>query len=229
MCFNQTGNISTLNGSSLKLVDKFTYLGSSVSSTETDIDMRLPKTWTAINRLLVIWKSDQSDKMKHSFFQAAVVSILIYGCTTGTLSRWRKSLTAPTQECCKQYWTSPGGNSPITKTIKVRWTRHAGHCWRSRDKLISDVLLWTPSHGWAKAGWPAWTYIQQLCVDMGWIPEDLLEAMNDGEGWRKKVRDIRADGTTRWWKLSKMFFCFTFQWINYIGINNHFFLFSINI
>ena len=33
MCFNQTGDISTLNGSSLKLVDKFTYLGSSVSST----------------------------------------------------------------------------------------------------------------------------------------------------------------------------------------------------
>ena len=37
MCFNQTGDISTLNGSSLKLVDKFTYLGSSVSSTENDI------------------------------------------------------------------------------------------------------------------------------------------------------------------------------------------------
>ena len=34
MCFNQTGDISTLDGSSLKLVDKFTYLGSSVSSTE---------------------------------------------------------------------------------------------------------------------------------------------------------------------------------------------------
>ena len=33
MCFNQTGDISTLNGNSLKLVDKFTYLGSSVSST----------------------------------------------------------------------------------------------------------------------------------------------------------------------------------------------------
>ena len=54
MCFNQTGDISTLNGSSLKLVDKFTYLRSSVSSTETDIDMRLTKAWTAINRLLVI-------------------------------------------------------------------------------------------------------------------------------------------------------------------------------
>ena len=55
MCFNQTGDISTLNGSSLKLVDKFTYLGSSV---ETDIDKQLTKVWTAFNRLAVIWKSD---------------------------------------------------------------------------------------------------------------------------------------------------------------------------
>ena len=49
MCFNQTGDISTLNGSSLKLVDKFTYIGSSVSSTETDTDAPLEKAWTAIN------------------------------------------------------------------------------------------------------------------------------------------------------------------------------------
>ena len=33
---------------------------------------------------------------------------------------------------------------PITKTIQVRRTRHAGHWWRSRDELIRDVLLWTP-------------------------------------------------------------------------------------
>ena len=69
VCFNQTGDISTLNGSSLKLVDKFTYLGSSVLSTETDINTRLAKSWTANNRLSVIWKSDMTDKMKRSFFE----------------------------------------------------------------------------------------------------------------------------------------------------------------
>ena len=53
MCFNQIGNISTLNGSSLKLVDKFTYLGSSVSSTETDINTRQAKAWTAIGHMEV--------------------------------------------------------------------------------------------------------------------------------------------------------------------------------
>ena len=72
MCYNQTGDISTLEGTPLKLVDKFTYLGSSVESTEKDIETRLTKAWTAINRLSIIWKSDLTDKMKRSFFQAAV-------------------------------------------------------------------------------------------------------------------------------------------------------------
>ena len=41
---------------------------------------------------------------------------------------------------------------PITKTIQARRTRHAVHCWRSTNELISDVLLWTPAYGQAKAG-----------------------------------------------------------------------------
>ena len=84
------------------------------------------------------------------------------------------------------------------KTIQVRRTRHAGHCWRSKDEF-SDVLLWTPAYGQAKAGRPARTYIQQLCEDTGCSPEDLPKAMNDKEEWREKVRDIRASGTTWWW------------------------------
>ena len=95
MCYNQTGDISTLDRTPLKLVDKFTYLGSSVDvllgwfveSTEKDIDTRLTKAWKAINRLSIIWKSDLTDKMKCSFFQAAVTSTLLYGCTTWTLTK----------------------------------------------------------------------------------------------------------------------------------------------
>ena len=88
---------------------------------------------------------------------------------------------------------------PITKTIQVRQTRHAGHCWRSRDECIRDVLLWTPTHGRAKAGRSAQTYIQQLCEDTGCCPEDLPRAMNDREEWRERVRDIRATRATWWW------------------------------
>ena len=193
------------------IVDKFNYLGSSVSSIETDIDTWLTKAWTAINRLSVIWKSDLTDKMKLSFFQAAIVSIQLYGCTKWTLTKqkekkldgnYTRMLRAILNKSWKQHSIKQqlyGHLLPITKTIQVRRTRHAGHCWRSWDELISDEPLWTPSHGREKAGRPARTYIQQLCEDTGSSPEDLPEAMNHREGWRERVRDIRADGTTRWW------------------------------
>ena len=172
MCFNQTGDISSVNGSFPKLVNKLTFLGSSVSSTETDIDTRLTKAWTAINRQSVIWKSDLADKMKRSFFQAVIVSILLYGCTILTLTKrpekkldgnYTRILWAILNKSWKKHPTSPqlyGHLLPITKTIQTRRIGHAGHCWRSRDELISDVHLWTPSHGRAKAGRPARTYIQ---------------------------------------------------------------------
>ena len=207
----QTGDISTLGGSCLKLVDKFTYLGSSVSSTEKHIDTRLTKAWTAIDKLSITWKSDLTDKMKCSFFQAAVVSILLYGCTTWTLTKWMekkldgnysKMLRVILNESRRQHPKKHqlyGHLPPITKTIQTRRTRHAGHWWRSRDELISDVLLWTPIYGRAKAERPARTYVQQLCEDTGCSPEHLLEVMNDREKWWERVRDIRAGSTTSWW------------------------------
>ena len=188
MCFNQTGDISTLNGSSLNLVDKFTNLGSSISSTKTDIDTRLTKAWTAINSLSVIWKSDLTDKMKRSFFQAVIVSILLYGCTTWTLTKrlekkldgnYTRMLRAILNRSWRQHPTKQllyGYLAPTTKSIKVRRTRHAGHCWRS------DVLQWTPSHGRAKSGRRARTYIQQLCEDAGCIPETCRKRWTIGRG-----------------------------------------------
>ena len=172
MSYNQTGHISTLDRTSLKLVDEFTYLRSSVSSTEKDIDTRLTKAWTAIDRLSIIWKSDLTDKMKRGFFQAAVVSILLYGGTTWTLTKrlekkldgnYTRMLRAILNKSWQQHPTKHQlyGHLPsITKTIQARRTRHAGHCWRSKDELISDVLRWTLGYGQAKAGRPSRTYIQ---------------------------------------------------------------------
>ena len=149
--------------------------------------------------------------MKRSFFQAVVVSILLYGCTTWTLTKrmekkldgnYTRMLRAILNKSWRQHPTRHqlyGHLPPITKTIQVRRTRYAGHCWRSRDELISNVLRWTPTYGRAKAGRPARTYIQQLCEDTGCSPEDLPEVMNDREKWCERVRDIRASGTTWWW------------------------------
>ena len=127
-CYNQTGNISTLDGTPPKLVDKFPYLGSNVSSTEKDIHIRLTKAWTAIDRLSIIWKSDLTNKMKCSFFQAAVVLILLYGCTAWTLTKqlekkldgnYTRMLRGILNKSWRQHPTRHQ-LPPITKTIQVR-------------------------------------------------------------------------------------------------------------
>ena len=154
----------------------------------------------------------KSTIVKYSFFQAAIVSILLYGCTTWTLTKrlekrldgnYTRMLRAILNRSWRQHPTKQQlyGHLPsIIKTIQIRQTRHAGHCWRCRDELISDVLKWTPPHGRAKAGRPARTYIQQLWEAMVCSPEDLPKVVNNKERWRERVRDIRADGTTRWWR-----------------------------
>ena len=116
------------------------------------------------------------------------------------LNGWRRSSTAIIQgfeSNIEQVLATTPHQAPtlshlplVTKTIQARRIRHAGHCWRRKDELVSDVLLWTPAYGQSKAGRPARTYIQQLCDDTGCNPEGLPEAMNDRETWRKRVRDI---------------------------------------
>ena len=144
--------------------------------------------------------------MKRSFFQAAVLSILLNGCTTWTATKrlekldgnYARMLRATLNKSWRQHPTKHqlyGHLPPITKTIQVRRTRQAGYCWRSRDELICDVLPWTPTYGRAKAGRPTRTYIEQLCEDTGCSPEDLPEAMNDREKWGERVREICASGT----------------------------------
>ena len=145
--------------------------------------------------------------MKRCFFQAAVVSILLYGYTTWTQTKrlenkldgnYTRMLRAILNKFWRQHPTRHqlyGHLPPITKTIQARRTRHAGHCWRSRDEPISDVLLWTPTYGRPKAARAAQTYIQQLYEGTGCSPEDLSKAMNDREKWRERIRDIRASGT----------------------------------
>ena len=119
------------------------------------------------------------------------------------LSVWRKSLTAIVQECYELYWTNPNPTKqqlyshlpPISKTIQIRRTRYAGHCGRSKDKLIMDVFQWTSSHVRARI----WHQVELICTDTRCSMEDLPGAMDDWDEWRERVREICASGTT-WWK-----------------------------
>ena len=132
--------------------------------------MWLAKAWTAIDRVSIIWRSDLSDRIKHNFFQAVVMSILRYKYITWMLTKFiekkldrnhTRMLQAILNKSWKQQTTKQQlyDHLPlISKTIHIWRIRHVGHFWRSKDKLISDVLFWTPSHGQASVGRPVWTY-----------------------------------------------------------------------
>ena len=117
-----------------------------------------------------------------------------------------KKVMATAQECCLQYWTSHRGNTPqscsCTATYYPSWklSKLEEPDMRNTTGEVGTnschIFLWTPSHGWAKAGRPARTYIQQLCADTGCNHEDLLEAMDNIEGWWERVKDICVDGAT---------------------------------
>ena len=157
--------------------------------------MWLAKTWTAIDRLLIIQKSNLSDKIKQCFSSTGCVSSTIcmhhvdadYKCIEkkpdGNCTRMLRVIL---NKSWKQHPTKQqlyGHLPPISKIIQIRWTRHVRHCWRSKNELISDVLLWTSSYRHASVGQPIRTYLQQIFMDTGCSLEDLPEAMDDRDKW----------------------------------------------
>ena len=112
------------------------------------------------------------------FFQEAVMSTLLYGCTTWTLTKcivkkldvnYTRMLRVILNKSWKQHQKEKkqqlyGHLHPIAKTLQIRQTRHTAHWWRSKDELISVVLLRTPLHGRASVGRLARTCINNSSV-----------------------------------------------------------------
>ena len=109
---------------------------------------------------------------------------------------------------------------PISKTIQIRWTRYAGHCWRSKVEHVSDISLWISSHRYASVGWPTRTYLQQLCTDTGYRLENLPEMMDDQDEWWERVREIHASSTIWWWIINQdsCFICIPVSLSIYLSI-----------
>ncbi|XP_063586900.1 uncharacterized protein LOC134764250 [Penaeus indicus] len=163
----------------IRKVERFTYLGSDISSTENNVAIRIAKSWNALNKLRIIWKSNLSNNLKRDFFRATVESILLYGCTTWTLTRKLENrldgtyTRIPRAVLNKSWQQHPTKEElyrkipPITPTIRERRTRFARHCHRSKGELISSLLLWVPKHGRSNVGRPAKTFVKRL-TDIGY-------------------------------------------------------------
>jgi len=177
ICYHHQGNIKTSQNVALKSVEDFTYLGSNIASTDKDVEIRIAKAWSTLNKLDSIWKSNLPDELKRNFFRATTGSVLLYGSTTWTLTKklekkldgiFTRMLRAVLNVSWREHPTKERlyGNIPkLSDVIKEQRTRFAGHCYRSKAELISDLLLWQPSHGYSRRGRPNKNYIDQLTND----------------------------------------------------------------
>ena len=201
---DNTIEIRDRNGNLIKVVKDFKYLGSYIASTEKDIEIRIGKAWGAVNQLDSIWKSNLPDTLKRNFFRATVESVLVYGSTAWTLTTalenkidgaYTRMLRAALNVSWKEHMTNTelyGKIPPMSQTIRTQRMRFAGHVWRNKEELASDVLLWEPTHGRQDPGRPKRTFIDQLADDTGCRPQELKNAMNNKEDWRKRVMRSRA-------------------------------------
>ena len=196
-----------IHGKLVKVVDNFTYLGSEIASTQKDVNCRIGKAWTALNKLDLIWKSSLPQNLKRRFFQATVESVLLYGSSAWTLTKhlearlsgtYTRMLRAVLNISWKEHPTKQtlyGKLPPIIKTIKERRLRFAGHCWRAKQEIVSDVLFWNPRHGKRKRGRPEINYLDNLRDDIELSEEDLKMGMLDREWWKRRVDEFRLTST----------------------------------
>ena len=191
---NQAQSIFSKTGAPIKQVEDFKYLGSFIGDSKRDFLTRKGLAWKACNKLNKIWKSDISTKTKISFFRACVESILLYGSETWTMKAELKqrldgTYTRLLMKVKNLNWRNHpnkaliyGELPPISTTLAQRRSMFAGHCFRAKDQVVSDVLLWRLPQ--ANRGARKLCYPDTICRDTNLTLEELKESMMNRETWK---------------------------------------------
>ena len=194
--------IKTLDGTEIKSVKNFKYLGAWTESTIKDFAVRKALAWSACHNLSKIWKSQLPRQLKIRLFLSTVESVYLYGCGTWTLTKsltnkidgaYTKMLRMALNVSWKSHTSNESlyGNLPkVSQKVRERRMRLAGHCVRHPEEPASQLVLWQPTEGKRSRGKPATTYIDNLLADSGLDDiEHLDTAMRHREYWRRLVNE----------------------------------------
>jgi hypothetical protein len=207
MTFNQDEEkiIVARDGRNIKVVFDFKYLGSYVDNSAQDIKVRKALAWSACHKLQKIWKSSLPNKIKTRLFTATVESVLLYGCSTWTLTKameksldgtYTRMLRMALNVSWKEHRTNIDlyGNLPkLSSKIAERRLKLAGHCVRHPEEEASKTILWEPTTGRVNRGRKATNYIDVLKQDTGLTnTNELRTAMMDRDIWRGFVSKART-------------------------------------
>ena len=209
MAFNTQGSLISRSGQVIKQVDDFKYLGSYLSNSAKDINVRIGCAWAAIRKLDSLWQSKLPRAYKIMFFKATVESVYLYGAESWTLT---KTLERRLDGCYTRLlrhalnisWQQKVRNvvlykdlPAISTVIKERRLRFAGHCHRATTEPIHSVLFWQPAHGKKSVGGQRKTFVDRLASDTGLGVGAMKTAMNDRKGWKEFVQAENRQRSTR--------------------------------
>ena len=179
-----------IDGLNPKRVEDFKYLGAWIDSSEKDLKIRKALSWITCHQMRNILKSTLSRKMKLRLMQTTVESVLLYGCETWTLTKtllkqldgtYTRILRMILNVHSSQKVTNEVLNGTIEKIstkIRLRFLKFAGHYLRRDDEVVSDLVLWEPTHGTRRRGRPSESYIRNLERETG-IPASDYESSYD--------------------------------------------------
>ena len=207
MNFNQDEDkiIVARDGKQIKVVFDFKYLGCYVDNSEHDIKVRKALAWSACHKMQKIWKSSLPNKIKIRLFTATVESVLLYGCSTWTLTKameksldgtYTRMLRMALNVSWKEHKTNIDlyGNLPkLSSKIAERRCKLAGHCVRHPEEEASKTILWEPTEGTVNRGRKVTNYIDVLKRDTGLTnTNELRTAMMDRDIWRGLISKART-------------------------------------
>ena len=195
-----TSHLETLSGYILKCKEDYNYLGSFISSSEKDFNVRKGMAWSACNKLHRIWTSKLNVSIKIKFFKTLIEPILLYGCETWTLSKrmekrldgvYTRLLMRVKHLSWKQHPTKIiiyGDLPPVSSIVRSKRVQFAGHCFRATSEIISPLVLWKPNSVGRRSR--KLTYVDTLVRDTGLEIQDIKTAMLDRNCWREIVQSI---------------------------------------
>jgi len=204
-----------VNGTDLKQVDKFTYLGSIIrpeGGTKEDISNRLSKARSVFRDMSNVWRSSQyNTSTKLKLYQSCVISVLLYGSecwrmTATELNRLRSFHTTCLRRILRIFWPEKISNEDLLRRCKQedmgtiisrrRW-RWIGHVLRRKpDSTVRTALHWTPE-GKRKRGRPRETWRRTVETEMkvmkhSW--DSLTRMAQDRQRWKDFVAALHTTG-----------------------------------
>ena len=80
---------------------------------------------------------------------------------------------------------------PISASLQIRRLQFSGHCWRSKNETVSQLLLWEPKHGMHSKGAPSNNQqhlLTNLKSDTSLLRQDLASVIANRREWDRFIK-----------------------------------------